>query len=80
VGHVHAYERTLPMYQGQANSQGMITIVNGNGGNNEGLATDWIQPQPKWYLRENSDEIIELTFVIDFKYLFLCSCLIYLLI
>lgn len=36
----------------------MVTIVNGNGGNNEGLATGWVNPQPKWY-----DFLFSLNFV-----------------
>jgi hypothetical protein len=38
------------MYQNKISSTGMITIVNGNGGNNEGLAKGWINPQPSWYV------------------------------
>lgn len=48
TGHVHAYERTLPIYNHKIMSSGMVTIVNGNGGNNEGLAKGWVNPQPKW--------------------------------
>lgn len=50
VGHVHAYERTLPIYNHKIMTSGMVTIVNGNGGNNEGLAKGWVNPQPKWYV------------------------------
>jgi hypothetical protein len=58
VGHVHAYERTVPMFNHVANGQGMITIVNGNGGNSEGLATGWVQPQPSWYGDESNQFVV----------------------
>lgn len=48
VGHVHACERTLPMYKGQIDPAGLVTIVQGNGGNHEGLSTKWEAPQPEW--------------------------------
>jgi len=46
-GHVHAYERTVPMYKGVPTPGGTTYITNGIGGTEEGLATDWY-PAPKW--------------------------------
>jgi len=55
VGHVHAYERTKPIYNWKVVNDGIVTLVVGNGGNNEGLAKHWEQPQPVWSVyRESS--------------------------
>ena len=35
-GHVHAYERTLPVYGFKANACGMVHLNLGDGGNREG--------------------------------------------
>jgi len=48
VGHVHAYERTHPIYKGKVVNDGIVTLTNGNGGNHEGLAKNWENPQPVW--------------------------------
>jgi hypothetical protein len=58
TGHVHAYERTLPIYKNQTNHcNGTVYIVVGDGGNREGFATPWVTPetpfpplydQPEW--------------------------------
>jgi hypothetical protein len=48
AGHVHAYERTYRTYQGVANAAAPYYIGIGDGGNREGLATDWMYPQPAW--------------------------------
>lgn len=56
VGHVHSYERTYPIAQNQTtghsynNPTAPVYIINGCGGNEEGLNPDnqWIQPQPSW--------------------------------
>uniref|UniRef100_A0A5B6YRV8 Purple acid phosphatase n=1 Tax=Davidia involucrata TaxID=16924 RepID=A0A5B6YRV8_DAVIN len=47
AGHVHAYERFTHVYKGQANNCGPVHITIGDGGNREGLATEYINPQPK---------------------------------
>jgi hypothetical protein len=47
VGHTHAYERTYPMYQGSVVKDGVVTIVNGNGGTKEGSENNWL-PKPDW--------------------------------
>eukprot|EP01126_Amoeba_proteus_P044311 TRINITY_DN4919_c0_g2_i1.p1 TRINITY_DN4919_c0_g2~~TRINITY_DN4919_c0_g2_i1.p1 ORF type:complete len:400 (+),score=68.84 TRINITY_DN4919_c0_g2_i1:74-1273(+) len=55
VGHVHAYERTKPIYKGSVVEDAMVTILNGNGGNNEGLAKIWEEPQPDWSVYRESN-------------------------
>ena len=47
-GHVHAMERTYPVYQGARNSRGPVYLVLGDGGNREGLATQYYDPEPVW--------------------------------
>jgi predicted phosphodiesterase len=52
-GHVHAYERTYPVYnsvvnQTQSSYAGPTYIVIGDGGNLEGHASTYIKPQPSW--------------------------------
>jgi hypothetical protein len=48
TGHVHAYERSHPVFQDIVRKDGIVYIVVGDGGNREGLATDYIQPAPLW--------------------------------
>ncbi|CAE7301095.1 PAP18 [Symbiodinium microadriaticum] len=40
-GHLHAYERTAPMYNFQPDECGMVHLILGDGGNYEGEATPW---------------------------------------
>lgn len=49
-GHVHAYERTCRVYNFSCveNADAPYYITIGDGGNKEGLASDWIDPQPSW--------------------------------
>lgn len=47
-GHLHAYERSHPVFEGQANPCGITYIVIGDGGNVEGPALPWREPQPGW--------------------------------
>ncbi|XP_019186162.1 PREDICTED: probable purple acid phosphatase 20 [Ipomoea nil] len=47
AGHVHAYERFTRVYKEEANDSGPLYITIGDGGNREGLATKYIDPQPK---------------------------------
>eukprot|EP00602_Paraphysomonas_sp_CaronLab_P003441 CAMPEP_0185025300 /NCGR_PEP_ID=MMETSP1103-20130426/8313_1 /TAXON_ID=36769 /ORGANISM="Paraphysomonas bandaiensis, Strain Caron Lab Isolate" /LENGTH=458 /DNA_ID=CAMNT_0027558471 /DNA_START=43 /DNA_END=1419 /DNA_ORIENTATION=+ len=47
-GHVHAYERSYPVYQYERKEGAPIYITIGDGGNHEGLATGWVEPQPEW--------------------------------
>ncbi|KAH6806110.1 Purple acid phosphatases superfamily protein [Perilla frutescens var. frutescens] len=46
AGHVHAYERFVRVYEGEGNECGPIHITIGDGGNREGLATRYMDPQP----------------------------------
>ncbi|CAN0495769.1 unnamed protein product, partial [Ectocarpus sp. 12 AP-2014] len=36
AGHVHAYERSLPVLSGELNDDGLVNLVVGGSGNNEG--------------------------------------------
>ncbi|PSR98505.1 Purple acid phosphatase [Actinidia chinensis var. chinensis] len=47
AGHVHAYERFTRVYKEKANNCGPVYINIGDGGNREGLAKEYIDPQPK---------------------------------
>jgi hypothetical protein len=47
-GHVHAYERTHPIYKGAVQAGAPVFITNGVGGNGEGLYTTWQEPAPAW--------------------------------
>ncbi|KAF5750499.1 hypothetical protein HS088_TW03G00836 [Tripterygium wilfordii] len=46
AGHVHAYERFTRVYQDKANNCGPAHITIGDGGNREGLARKYIDPEP----------------------------------
>ncbi|VFQ74207.1 unnamed protein product [Cuscuta campestris] len=46
-GHVHAYERFTRVYKEEANDSGPLYINIGDGGNREGLATDYMKPEPE---------------------------------
>ncbi|KAG5064687.1 hypothetical protein AAZX31_02G272800 [Glycine max] len=48
AGHVHAYERSKRLYNGRLDPCGAVHITIGDGGNREGLAHKYINPQPKW--------------------------------
>ncbi len=48
AGHVHAYERNHRTYNYARDPNGPTYITIGDGGNREGLATAWYQPQPVW--------------------------------
>ena len=48
-GHIHAYERSKPVYNNTVNACGPVHIVIGDGGNYEGpYGEGWIDPQPEW--------------------------------
>lgn len=54
-GHLHSYERSHPVYRDQLDPCGTVHIVIGDGGNYEGPAVPWRDPQPTWSaLREAS--------------------------
>jgi len=58
VGHVHSYQRSYPVYQNQVdmpanknsydNPKYTTYVVNGAGGNNEGISTNYLPKSPKW--------------------------------
>ncbi|CAA7394417.1 unnamed protein product [Spirodela intermedia] len=48
TGHVHAYERTERVAGGRLDPCGALHITIGDGGNREGLATRYLDPQPDW--------------------------------
>ncbi|GAV76254.1 Metallophos_C domain-containing protein, partial [Cephalotus follicularis] len=51
ASHVHAYERSVQMYNGFSDPCGPVHITIGDGGNREGLASKNVlykEPQPKW--------------------------------
>jgi len=54
TGHIHAYERTVPMYNWTIVQDGIVTLVVGNGGNGEGLYKSWRDPQPAWSAHRES--------------------------
>jgi hypothetical protein len=47
AGHVHAYERFKRVYQGKEDPRGPMYVTIGDGGNREGLADKYIDPQPE---------------------------------
>eukprot|EP01098_Paradermamoeba_levis_P003194 TRINITY_DN1485_c0_g1_i2.p1 TRINITY_DN1485_c0_g1~~TRINITY_DN1485_c0_g1_i2.p1 ORF type:complete len:469 (-),score=136.77 TRINITY_DN1485_c0_g1_i2:132-1505(-) len=47
-GHVHAYERTKPVYGGNVTPDAPVFVTNGHGGNKEGLYNSWTDPTPAW--------------------------------
>ena len=53
-GHVHAYERSCQVYQYECVNGAPHYITIGDGGNAEGLATSWIEPQPDWSMFRQS--------------------------
>ncbi|XP_057464308.1 purple acid phosphatase 18-like [Actinidia eriantha] len=48
AGHVHAYERSKRVYNGRLDRCGPVHLTIGDGGNREGLAHQYINPQPHW--------------------------------
>ena len=48
AGHIHAYERTVPVYAGVPNPCGIVHLTLGDGGNREGAGLPWQMPQPHW--------------------------------
>ncbi|KAM0856541.1 hypothetical protein ACQ4PT_049052 [Festuca glaucescens] len=47
AGHVHAYERFTRVYEDREDPCGPVYVTIGDGGNREGLAEKYIDPQPK---------------------------------
>jgi hypothetical protein len=48
VGHVHAYERTYPVYANQTVDDGVVYVTIGDAGNREGHATGFPADPPSW--------------------------------
>lgn len=48
AGHVHAYERSKRVTNGKPDPCGAVYITIGDGGNKEGLARKYKNPQPEW--------------------------------
>ncbi|XP_043691186.1 purple acid phosphatase 18-like [Telopea speciosissima] len=48
AGHVHAYERSKRVNNGRPDPCGAVHITVGDGGNREGLAQSYINPEPEW--------------------------------
>jgi len=62
AGHVHAYERFSRVYMNTVNPCGAVHITIGDGGNSQGLDSDFLDSQPQWSLfREASFGHGELT-------------------
>ena len=53
-GHVHAYERTYPVFQNQTDERGTVYITIGDGGNLEGLDSTYYN-KPSWSAFRNGD-------------------------
>lgn len=48
TGHVHSYERSRRVFRGEPNPCGPIHVTIGDGGNREGAALGWEEPEPVW--------------------------------
>lgn len=55
AGHVHAYERSHPVYKEQVRPDGIVYVVLGDAGNREGLAPTYVDPQPAWSAFRQAD-------------------------
>jgi predicted phosphodiesterase len=54
-GHIHAYERTYPVYRNQTDIYGTVYITIGDGGNLEGHDDKYYE-QPKWSVFRNGTQ------------------------
>mmetsp|Transcript_31090 Transcript_31090/g.85076 ORF Transcript_31090/g.85076 Transcript_31090/m.85076 type:complete len:201 (+) Transcript_31090:3-605(+) len=64
AGHLHAYERTEPLFAGAHHPCGPVHLTLGDGGNREGAALPWRYPPPSWSaFREGTFGIGGLTIV-----------------
>jgi len=45
-GHVHAYERSLPVVEDEVDNVGPVYVTTGEGGNREGHASGYLDPTP----------------------------------
>jgi len=53
-GHVHAYERSLPVFLNQTNERGTSYFNIGDGGNREGHSSKWLDA-PNWSAQHNGN-------------------------
>jgi hypothetical protein len=54
-GHVHAYERTYPVYKNKTDDRGPVYITIGDGGNLEGHDTNYVE-NPEWSAFRNGTQ------------------------
>ncbi len=54
TGHVHAYERTVPVFEAEPNDCGPVHVTLGDGGNREGTVSGYREPPPWSAFREPS--------------------------
>jgi hypothetical protein len=54
-GHVHAYERTFPIFQNETRTDGIMYVTIGDGGNREGHASTYYS-QPAWSAYRNGTQ------------------------
>ncbi|KAL4087282.1 hypothetical protein PRIC1_013179 [Phytophthora ramorum] len=54
-GHVHAYERSHPVYKQKVVEDAPVYVVLGDAGNREGLAPTYFVPQPEWSAFRQAD-------------------------
>ena len=64
AGHIHAYERTQPLFAEQQHRCGPVHLTLGDGGNREGATLPWRYPPPRWSaFREGTFGVAGLTIV-----------------
>jgi len=63
-GHVHAYERTYPVYKQKRDEKGTMYINIGDAGNAEGHATTYTDPAPEWSAFRNGTQYGHGTFTV----------------
>ena len=68
TGHVHAYERTYPVYNNTVVKNGVIYITIGDGGNIEGHASNY-GDKPEWSAYRNGTQYGHATLEINKDYL-----------
>ena len=52
-GHVHAYERSFPVFNAVRDEKGPVYVTIGDGGNKEGHAWRYSEPAPEWSAYRN---------------------------
>lgn len=55
TGHVHAYERTYPVFKNETRADGVVYVTIGDGGNREGHAATYYE-QPAWSAYRNGTQ------------------------